>query len=203
MLVSPPNFICKLFPSLIWRKETEKKEVWLTFDDGPTEEVTPWILQLLAKIDIKATFFLIGKEIEKHPKLYKEILDAGHCIGNHSYTHRNGLFTRTKTYLNDVEKCNSLMKDNKLFRPPFGKLRMNQIKLLKKKYKIIIWSILSWDFNEKIDAIEVEKNVLNNVRPGSIIVFHNNKKSFKSLQKTLELILRELQTKGYHFSTTW
>jgi peptidoglycan/xylan/chitin deacetylase (PgdA/CDA1 family) len=160
LLVNPPKFLKYFFPSLIWRKKTSKKKVWLTFDDGPTEEVTPFILDILKEENIKATFFLIGENIEQYPHLLKQIIKNGHRIGNHSYSHQNGWLCKTHTYLNDIHKCQKLMPENTLFRPPYGKISPLQIKELRKSYKIILWDVLSWDFSQNITTKKIQENVL-------------------------------------------
>ena len=145
MLVKPSKFLQLLFPSLVWRIENSENNIWLTFDDGPTPEVTPYILQVLKEEKIKATFFLVGEQIEKFPNLVNDIISDGHLIANHSYSHKNGWLTSKAKYLKDIEKCQQLMPQNKLFRPPFGKITTGQISLLKEKYKIILWDVLSWE----------------------------------------------------------
>lgn len=203
MFVKTPTALAEiLFPSLIWKNKTKEKKIWLTFDDGPDEIVTEFLLYVLRKLKIKATFFLIGKQVKKYPVITKKILDGGHYIGNHSYSHINGFFKSNKEYISDVDRANYLI-DSKIFRPPYGKIRPIQLRHLKKKYKIIMWDILSWDFKENISSEKLYKNVINNVENGSIIVFHNNMKSYKNLQKNLEKILLKLQKEGYSFSTTW
>jgi peptidoglycan/xylan/chitin deacetylase (PgdA/CDA1 family) len=191
-----------LFPSLIWRKKTNEKKIWLTFDDGPDEIVTDFLLSVLRKLKIKATFFLIGKQVKKYPLITKKILDTGHYIGNHSYSHIDGFLTSKKEYISDIDRASYLI-DSKIFRPPYGKIRPIQLRHLKKKYKIIMWDILSWDFKKNISSDKLYKNVINNVENGSIIVFHNNMKSYKNLKQNLEKILLKLQKEGYSFSTTW
>ena len=198
-----PKFIQALFPSLIWRKETKNKEVWLTFDDGPTPEVTPWILSVLKKENVKATFFLVGEHIEQYPELVGSIINEGHLIANHSYSHKNGWLTSKKKYISDIEKCQELMPKNSLFRPPYGKITKAQIAVLKAKYKIILWDVLGWDFLQNTTPERVKKNILNNTKAGSIIVLHNNQKSFKNLQSILAETIKSLNEKGFSFSVTW
>ena len=203
MFVKTPTGLAKfLFPSMIWKNKTTEKKIWLTFDDGPDEMVTVFLLSVLRKLKIKATFFLIGKQVKKHPIITKKILDAGHYIGNHSYSHINGFLKSKKEYVSDVDRANYLI-DSKIFRPPYGKIRPIQLRHLKKKYKIIMWDILSWDFKKNISSERLYKNVIDNVENGSIIVFHNNMKSYKNLKQNLEKILLKLQKEGYTFSTTW
>ena len=202
MFVNPSKFIQYFFPSLVWRKENSENNIWLTFDDGPTPEVTPYILQVLKHEKIKATFFLVGEQIEKFPNLVNDILSDGHLIANHSYSHKNGWLTSKKKYLKDIESCQELMPQNKLFRPPYGKITTAQISLLKEKYKIILWDVLSWDFSKKTTPKRVKQNVLKNTKNGSIIVFHNNQKSFRNL-RVLKETIQELKKQGFRFSTTW
>ena len=203
MLVQTPKIIQALFPSLIWRKETESKEVWLTFDDGPTPEVTPWILAALKQEEIKATFFLVGEKIEQYPKILSDIIKDGHTIANHSYSHQNGWLCFKETYISDVERCQELIPKNNLFRPPYGKITRGQISSLKKKYKIILWDVLGWDFQQNTTPQKVQKNIITNTKPGSIIVLHNNQKSFKNLKPILKETIQILKEKGFIFSVTW
>jgi len=203
LFVTTPKFIQALFPSLVWRKETLDNEIWLTFDDGPTPEVTPWILSVLKKENVKATFFLVGQQIEEFPELVGAIIKEGHTIANHSYSHKNGWLTNKEKYLEDIENCQELMPNNKLFRPPYGKITKAQIAVLKEKYKIILWDVLSYDFNQNTSPKKVQENIIQNTISGSIIVMHNNQMSFKNLEPTLEKIIQQLKAKGYNFSTTW
>jgi len=202
VFVNPSKFIQYFFPSLVWRKENSENNIWLTFDDGPTPEVTPYILQVLKQEKIKATFFLVGEQIEKFPNLVNDILSDGHLIANHSYSHKNGWLTSKEKYLKDIENCQELIPQNKLFRPPYGKITTAQISLLKEKYKIILWDVLSWDFSKKTTPKRVKQNVLKNTKNGSIIVFHNNQKSFRNL-RVLKETIQELKKQGFRFSTTW
>ena len=203
MFVTTPKFIQALFPSLVWRKETLDKEIWLTFDDGPTPEVTPWILSILKKENVKATFFLVGQQIEEFPELVGAIIKDGHKIANHSYSHKNGWLTNKEKYLEDIDNCQELMPKNKLFRPPYGKITKAQIAVLKEKYKIILWDVLSYDFKQNTSPKKVQENIIQNTTSGSIIVMHNNQMSFKNLEPILEKTIQQLRAKGYNFSTTW
>ena len=203
MFVTTPKFIQALFPSLVWRKETLNEEIWLTFDDGPTNNVTPWILSVLKKENVKATFFLVGQQIEEFPELVNAIITEGHTIANHSYSHQNGWFTNKKKYLQNIENCQALMPNNKLFRPPYGKITKGQIAVLKKKYKIILWDVLCYDFHQHRKPKRVQENIIKNTKAGSIIVMHNNLKSFKNLEPILAKTIQQLKAKGYKFSATW
>jgi peptidoglycan/xylan/chitin deacetylase (PgdA/CDA1 family) len=203
LFVTTPKFIQALFPSLVWRKETLDKEIWLTFDDGPTPEVTPWILSILKKENVKATFFLVGQQIEEFPELVGTIIKDGHTIANHSYSHKNGWLTNKEKYLEDIENCQVLIPNNKLFRPPYGKITKAQIAALKGRYKIILWDVLSYDFKQSTSPKKVQENIIQNTTSGSIIVMHNNQMSFKNLEPILGKTIQQLKAKGYNFSTTW
>ena len=203
MFVKPPLLVRLFYPTLLWKKQTAAKKLWLTFDDGPHPEVTPWILAVLKEVGIKATFFLVGEQMEEFPELVNAIKEDGHLIANHSYSHKHGWFTANKTYFQDVEKCQKLMPMNRLFRPPYGKLSYGQIRKLKGQYKLILWDVLSMDFNQNTTAEKVKTNVLQNVEKGSVIVFHNNKKSCENLRPILKETIAELKNKGFSFSTTW
>ena len=201
MFVKPLAFFRFLYPSLIWKKDGAKK-IWLTFDDGPTPEVTDYILSVLKSEKILATFFLVGQDILNNQLIYQKIKADGHTIGNHTNSHLNGWKTCSRKYIQDIEKCQELMKDNVLFRPPYGKMTSKQILNLKKKYKLILWDILSYDFKEK-NPSNLKSNVLDNISDGSIVVFHNNTKSYKLLKETLKDIIVELKEMGYSFSSSW
>ena len=203
MFATTPKFIQALFPSLVWRKETLNKEIWLTFDDGPEPDVTPWILSVLKKENITATFFLVGEQIEEFPELVGAIIKEVHTIANHSYSHKNGWLCTKEKYIADIEKCQELMPNNKLYRPPYGKITKAQITLLKEKYKIILWDVLSWDFQQNTSPERVQGNILKNTKEGSIIVLHNNQKSHKNLFPILEDTIQKLKEKGFSFSATW
>tara|TARA_B100000131_G_scaffold35676_1_gene32669 strand:+ start:1151 stop:1771 length:621 start_codon:yes stop_codon:yes gene_type:complete len=203
LFVKPPLWIRKFFPSVLWRVKTNKKDVWLTFDDGPNPETTPFILDVLSKLKIKATFFLVGKNVEKHPNIIKEILSQGHVIGNHSYSHKNGWTTSQKEYISDVKKFNDIIPGIKIFRPPYGKINKRQIIALKDSYKIILWDVLSYDYKKEIMPNKVKNNVLDNIENGSIIVFHDNKKSMNNIKEILHETLYDIKNKGYNFSTSW
>ena len=202
MFVKTPSIAKYLYPSLVWKKNTEQKKIWITFDDGPDKKVTPFLVNLLEKFNIKATFFIVGSQAKKHPELVKLIINNGHKIGNHSFSHLSGYSTKNNKYLQDVEQAKKHI-DSDIFRPPYGKITPSQIKSLKKDFKIIMWDIMSWDFKENISSKKIFRNVMDNVESGSIILFHNNLKSYKNLKKSLELILEKLKEQEYQFSATW
>jgi peptidoglycan/xylan/chitin deacetylase (PgdA/CDA1 family) len=202
VFVKTPKIVQQFFPSIIWKKKTTNKKIWLTFDDGPDKEITVFLLNLLKKLKIHATFFLIGEQIVKYPELTKKIIEDGHVIGNHSYSHLNGLLISNKTYYNDIDRAQKIVNSN-IFRPPYGKISPIQLRTLKKKFKIIMWDVLSWDFKKNISSEKIYNNVINNTKKGSIIVFHNNIKSYQTITRNLEKILVKLIEEGYSFSTTW
>ena len=213
MFTKVPNFIQRFFPNIIWKKTNNEKKIWLTFDDGPEEEVTEYILETLKKLNIKASFFLIGKNIQEFPELTKEIIKKGHIIGNHSFSHLNGFKSKNEEYIYDIELGQKLINEKlvemgitnkiKIFRPPYGRILPRQIKRLKENYKIVMWDVFSWDFKKNISPEKIYNNVIDNVTEGSILVFHNNKKSLFNLKLTLEDTLIKLKEKGFVFSTTW
>ena len=203
MFVKVPSFIQVMFPFVTWRMKTEKKQVWLTFDDGPEKEVSDWILQTLKKNNVKATFFLNGKDIVRNKIIFKKILNERHIVGNHSFSHLDGWKTTLSNYIQDIEKCQELMTDNKLFRPPYGRFSLRQLYKIKKKYRVVLWDIFAFDFKKNISPENIKSNILKNIKPGSIIVLHNNKKSFVNLKLVLEDIIHEIRKEGYSFSVNW
>jgi peptidoglycan/xylan/chitin deacetylase (PgdA/CDA1 family) len=198
-------FIKTIFPNYVWRMPTREKIVYLTFDDGPTPEITNWVLNQLQKFEAKATFFCIGNNIEKNPTIFHQIITDGHTIGNHTFNHVKGWNTSVDDYVNEVEKCEeAIVKSSvkryksRLFRPPYGKIKPSQAKLLRSKgYKIIMWDVLSGDYDTTISKEKCLKNVLHHVEPGSIIVFHDSVKAFPNLEDTLPKTLSFLTEKGY------
>lgn len=199
-------FIQKIFSSFVWHIPTSKKIVYLTFDDGPTPDVTPWTLEILKKYNAKATFFCIGQNIAENPELYRQLQRQGHSIGNHTYNHVNGWHSATENYIKNVNLCSETMaqyketeeSNDKLFRPPYGKLKWQQLKILKERgYKIIMWDILSADFDTTISPEKCAENVIKNIRPGSIIIFHDSLKASVNLKHALPKTLAYLQENGY------
>ena len=197
-----PIILPQLFPSLIWGKSTIEKKVWLTFDDGPTPKITPFVLDTLLFYNVKATFFCLGKQVLKHPEILQRIKAEGHSIGNHSYSHPNGFTTCTKKYLEDVKKCQQIIPETKLFRPPFGNIYPWQISKLKKEYKIIMWDVVGWDFDKNTSNEKCFLNVVTNVGSGSIVLLHDNEKAQENLQYALPKIIEALKERRFAFSAT-
>jgi peptidoglycan/xylan/chitin deacetylase (PgdA/CDA1 family) len=196
--LQPGRLIRQLYPSLSWQIPVKDKRIFLTFDDGPVPEATPFVLALLKQFNARATFFCIGKNVEKHASLFRQVQAEGHRIGNHTYDHLNGWKTKTKTYVENVKKCDAVMTSD-LFRPPYGKISHRQIKNIYPEKKIIMWDILSCDFDLKVTPEQCIKNVLAHVRPGSIIVFHDSAKAFPNLSKALPVVLQQLSGAGFIF----
>lgn len=195
-LVKTPPFVKTLFSDYVWHIDTTEKVVFLTFDDGPIPEFTPWILEKLAEYDFKATFFCVGENVRKYPEIFQTILDQGHAVGNHTQHHLNGWMNDTENYMEDVRQCDQYI-DSPLFRPPYGKLKPAQASLLKKEKTIVLWDVLSGDFDEKITPEKCLDNVMRNYEPGSIIVFHDNIKATEKLHFALPAFLAHLADQGY------
>jgi len=198
-MVRPPEFLRSFFPSVTWRIPTHLHEVYLTFDDGPIPEITPWVLDLLKQYNIKATFFCIGDNVIKHPEIYNRILAEGHRTGNHTQHHYSAWKVNRETYLKDVEDAGNFI-DSNLFRPPYGKLTPAIINRLKNQYRIILWDVITYDFDNTLSIEQVYQNVVANVRPGSIIVFHDSLKAADRMQLALKKSLDYLLARGYQFS---
>jgi len=193
--VKTPILLMKLFPELIWRfkgKEQENQNhVYLTFDDGPTPGVTTWVLDTLRQYEAKGTFFCLGKNVEKHQDIYKQIIEEGHAVGNHTYSHLKGWQMDNTEYFNDIELAGNFISSS-LFRPPYGRFKTSQIKYLSDNYQIVMWDILSQDYSPTVSPEKVLTNVLENVRGGSIVVFHDSVKAEPNLTFVLPRVLDSL-----------
>lgn len=196
--LSPPRFFTRFFTNFLWCIPDETEAVFLTFDDGPTQDVTPWVLDQLKKYNAKATFFCLGKNAEMNPDLFERIKADGHTIGNHSYSHLKGWATPTGQYVQDVDFANGLL-NSKLYRPPYGRIKASQIKILKQRYKIIMWNVLSMDYSKRVSPRRVVNNVIDHAKPGDIIVFHDSKKAERSLRYALPRVLEEISKRGLKF----
>lgn len=198
-LTIAPRLLRLFIPwGLTWEMPGNKKVLYLTFDDGPVSGVTDETLSILKCYDAKATFFCVGNNVRKNPKTYQNILAAGHAVGNHTFHHLSGWKTPTGDYLQDLKLCAELV-DSKLFRPPFGRITVRQAKILSKTYRIIMWSVLSGDFDPSVTAAQCVKNVLRSARPGSIILMHNQEKSAKTMLEALPIILEHYKDQGFGF----
>lgn len=199
-LVKTPWWIRKLYPSLTWSIPTEEKEVYLTFDDGPHQTITPFVLDVLKQYKAKATFFCIGKNVKAHLPVYEQILSEGHKVGNHTYSHFNGKKTADELYINDILAAKEYI-DSNLFRPPYGRITKFQIQQLKSLFKIVMWDVLSGDFDINLTPQNSLQHVVTNVRPGSIVVFHDSQKALPRLSYALPKALEFLSQKGYTFKS--
>jgi peptidoglycan/xylan/chitin deacetylase (PgdA/CDA1 family) len=197
-LIKTPGFVQGLFPNFTWKIPSNEREVFLTFDDGPVPSTTPWILDLLDSFNAKATFFCVGENVARNPDLFAEIKRRGHMVGNHTYNHLAGWSTDNIDYYHNIRKCAQLV-DSPLFRPPYGKMKPSQIQFLQRHYQIVMWDVLSGDFDEEMTPERCYSNVVRNVTEGSIVVMHDNIKSFDVLQEALPAILQDLQAQGYTF----
>lgn len=208
--VKTPKIAKKIFSNYHWDIPNNDNSVYLTFDDGPIPEVTPWVLSELEKYNAKASFFCIGENIQKHPAIFQQVLQSGHTIGNHTLNHLNGWNTPLKAYLDNIQKCQQTIGDHSqpnkndllLFRPPYGKIRPRQSRFLRKKgYKIIMWDVLSADYDINLTKEKCLENVIKNVQSGSILVFHDSIKAFPRLEYVLPRVLKHLKENGFNFKT--
>jgi len=201
--IKTPWPVKRLFSNYVWDIPNNENKVYLTFDDGPTPEITKWTLHQLKKYNAKATFFCIGDNIRKYPEIFKQIIKDEHSVGNHTFNHLKGWKTCTNDYANNTELCASeichLPSANfNLFRPPYGKIKPSQSKLLRKKgYKIIMWDVISYDYDTTSSPEECLENVIKNISSGSIVVFHDSNKAFQNLEFALPRILEFLKEKGF------
>ena len=190
------------FRNGIW-KGGDKRAIYLTFDDGPHPEVTPYVLDILKRNNIKATFFCVGNNVEKYPEVYRQILADGHQVGNHTMSHENGLKTQKNEYFESVNKASALI-ESELFRPPYGKITPFQFKYIFSvlKKKVIFWTWLAYDFDAKLTGKEIIKKA-ERIKGGDILVFHDSSKAQKNLQETLETIILMLQKRNFHFKNSF
>jgi peptidoglycan/xylan/chitin deacetylase (PgdA/CDA1 family) len=200
-LTRTPRWIQSLYPQRTWRIPSNEKILYLTFDDGPHPTVTPFVLDQLRQYDAKATFFCIGKNVDEHPDIYQRLIEEGHAVGNHTQHHVNGWQTITEDYLKDVSEAVK-RTGSTLFRPPYGRLRSEQAKRLRRQYpemKIVMWEVLSGDFDSQKNGDQCARSVIVQARPGSIIVFHDSTKAWDRLSNCLTQVLDHFYNNGYRF----
>ncbi len=194
MRFRPPKFIRRLMPDLIWEIHSEGS-VYLTFDDGPTPGITEWILATLDKYDAKATFFLLGRNVEMYPELYRRIVEAGHAVGNHTYSHQKGWKMTLERYVEDVDFASDLIGGN-LFRPPYAQITPSQARFLAKRFRLVMWDVLSRDYSGQVSPSGCLRNVTKYVEAGSIIVFHDSIKAFPNMSYALPRALEHIKKMG-------
>lgn len=202
-LIKAPWLLQQYYHECVWKIKTEEKKIYLTFDDGPSPEATPFVLEHLDKAGAKATFFCIGEQVDKHPGIYDQIITAGHRVGNHTYTHLNGWKTPNDQYFHDVEKASARIRSN-IFRPPFGRITKFQIKAIggdKLKLHTIMWHVISADFDRSISPDQCYLNVVRNAEKGSIVVFHDSDKAFPNMRESLPRTLEYYKDLGYAFES--
>ncbi|MCH5347195.1 MAG: polysaccharide deacetylase family protein [Muribaculaceae bacterium] len=193
----PPLLYRLLFPEAMWRlKRHRRRVVYLTFDDGPIPEVTPWVLDLLDREEVKATFFLVGQNVERHPELFEEIKRRGHSWGNHTMTHLQGIKVAMSRYIDDIERADNLIHSS-LFRPPHGVMRWSQGRAIKRRYNIVMQDVVSRDYSRRLSGEEVFNNICRYTRDGSIIVFHDSLKARENMMYALPRAIRWLKEQGY------
>ena len=198
---SAPFWLRAFYPNdLVWSVSTAKREVFLTFDDGPVPEATPVVLEILKKYNAKATFFCVGENVQKYPEIYNSIRNDGHGIGNHTFHHVKAWKTDYNTYLSEVTQCQQLV-NSKLFRPPHGQITRKLARHLRKEYRIIMWSALTGDYNKKLTGNNCLATAVNNTKPGAIIVFHDSIKAFERMEYALPRYIEYCVAEGYSFKT--
>ena len=193
-----PYILQLFYPNYTWKVNTQEKVVYFTFDDGPHPEITTWVLSELAKYNAKATFFMVGANIEKYPEIVEKVKQSGNAIGNHTFNHLNGWKTKDENYFDNINKCKEFIESN-LFRPPYGRIKSKQAKHILKKFKVIMWDRLSRDYDANLNIDESLKAMKTLPAKGSIFVFHDSEKAFKNLKILLPELLKFYSLNGYQF----
>ena len=194
----PPWFYRALFPGATWRIPSEERCVYLTFDDGPIPEVTPWVLDTLDTYGVKATFFMVGDNVRKHPDVFRLVVERGHAVGNHTFNHIQGIRYRTRNYVANVDKAGLLIPGS-LFRPPHGHMRLAQVFRLRKSHRIVMWDVVTRDYSPHLSPQQVLENVKRYTRNGSILVFHDSLKAERNMRWAMPLAIEWLLEQGYQF----
>lgn len=198
LIEQPAKFLRWIYPTALWRMNPTEKSVYLTFDDGPIPEVTPWVLDVLDRYGVKATFFMVGENAAKHPEVFEMVKARGHRIGNHTYNHIGGMRHGISSYVANVDKANELLRTN-LFRPPHGWMKWEQFLFVRSSYKVVMWDLVTRDYSTHLNGRDVLLNVRRYARPGSIITFHDSLKSLDKLLYALPRAIEWLQAQGYSF----
>jgi len=200
LLVRPPKLLRSFYKDSLWRMNENERVIYLTFDDGPVPEMTPWVLDILKSYNIRATFFCVGDNILKNESLFNRIINEGHQIGNHTFNHLKGWKIKKSTYLENTERCEELTK-TKLFRPPYGRIKKSQYNAILQNYKVVFWDVLSYDYDNFTSPIKCLENSIKYTRNGSIIVFHDNIKAEANLKFALPNYIEHFLKLNYTFAT--
>ncbi len=194
-----PLWMRAFYPNRIWQMPNNHKVIYLSFDDGPHQHITPQVLSMLEDYQAKASFFCVGDNVRKYPEVFSNIIQRGHAVGNHSFHHLNGWKTDKQAYVNDIVKANALIQSN-LFRPPYGRLKSNQAKtLISHGYEIVMWTLLSSDYDDQLSKEKCTERLLKTIRPGAIVLFHDSDKAKRNMIYALERLLYEGTRQGYRF----
>ncbi|MCH5181360.1 MAG: polysaccharide deacetylase family protein [Prevotellaceae bacterium] len=194
----PARYLRWLYPHALWRMNPAERAVYLTFDDGPIPEVTPWVLDVLDRYAVKATFFMVGENVRKHPAVFDEVRARGHRLGNHTFNHIGGLRHGIRSYVYNVDKANALLHTD-LFRPPHGWMKWSQYAYVTHRYRVVMWDLVTRDYSRRLNGRDVLLNVRRYARPGSIITFHDSLRSLDKLLYALPRSIEWLQAQGYAF----
>ena len=198
MNIQFPRLLRPLWGKVVWRKDPSKKVIYLTFDDGPVPEVTPLVLDLLDEHNIKATFFCVGENVQKHPDTFAQVLSRGHKVGNHTFNHLKGFSVTDEEYYGNIDKAAELI-DSKLFRPPYGRITGKQMKKLRNRYTIIMWDVITHDYNKNLSPETIMRTIKRYSRNGSLVVFHDSIKAKENVLAVLPLAIEYWKSKGYTF----
>jgi peptidoglycan/xylan/chitin deacetylase (PgdA/CDA1 family) len=198
MNIQFPRLLRPLWGKVVWRKDPSKKVIYLTFDDGPVPEVTPMVLDLLDEHNIKATFFCVGENVQKHPDTFAQVMSGGHKVGNHTFNHMKGFSVTDKEYYGNIDKAAELI-DSKLFRPPYGRITGKQMKKLRDCYTIIMWDVITHDYNKNLSPETIMRTIKRYSRNGSLVVFHDSIKAKENVLTVLPLAIEYWKSKGYTF----
>jgi peptidoglycan/xylan/chitin deacetylase (PgdA/CDA1 family) len=206
-VIKTPEIVIRMFPALIWRGPEDQKNVFITFDDGPTTEPTSFVLKMLRKYGARATFFCVGDNIKRNPSGFRSVLEDGHCVGNHTFSHLNGWRCRNQEYFENIRMCSDTIRASGyvpkrlIFRPPYGRMKRSQIIRIGKEFRIIMWDILTMDFDPGKNAGHLVDKIIARSSYGSILVFHDSEKAYLGLRYMLEPVLRHFWREGYGFKT--
>ena len=198
MNIQFPDILRPFMGKLLWRKNSSEKVIYVTFDDGPVPEVTPLVLDLLDEYNLKATFFCVGENVEKYPEIYNDILRRGHKTGNHTHNHLKGISVSTEDYVANVQKAAAII-NSRLFRPPYGRISFKQKKALRKEYEIVMWDLITQDYNKNLTPKNILLNIKRYSRNGSLVVFHDSIKAERNMLTVLPRAIEYWNSKGYRF----